>query len=311
MFSFNGDKDQRVKAAQSLKERIGNKLVAEGLLIKTASGEFVPNPNSEPLAPLAPVCKVCDGKGLISYEVPFGHPRFGKLFPCEHCETGRAAHQRQLAMGIARTGLPPAYQTLTFASFDKLHPSITEGKIIGRLAAEQWAMWGNCNVGSILERANVPHDGSADISRPNLVLYGDLGMGKTGLAAAAVDELRARGKEVLYIRMADLIAAIQSTYSNESTQTRSQIEDKFVKAPYLIIDEATGRWSADKESIAENIFRHRCAQLLPTLITTNHTSAEFAKVWGNRATSVLLETAHWVELIGTPVRQTNQSDFKG
>ena len=324
--------EQIAQAAAELKERVGMSLAglmrdANGnyvpnpnrpdpqtppVLIRDANGNYGPNPDYVP-APLPPVCGECGGRGVVKHAVDFGHPDFGKIFACSNptCEAGIEQRARLAAMGIQRTGLPAQYRTFSFATFDALTDQQKAGKVIAREAAWAWAQHGSVNIANILDFYGVDHT-EQSINRTGLVLYGGLGMGKTGLAAAAIEHLVARGDLVIYIRARDLIQSVQDTYKIDSNLTRAQVEDKFIKARFLVLDEMTlENVSADRKDIMEQVLRHRHAHRLPTFITTNHTLEQFYAAWGERTADVVAEMCAWVHVGGEKLRNTNQITMKG
>ncbi|MHB1415242.1 MAG: hypothetical protein ACYC1C_08320, partial [Chloroflexota bacterium] len=51
-------------------------------------GQAPPPANPEAAKPAEEVCPKCKGAGYICYDVPFGHPFFGRAFECD-CLTAK------------------------------------------------------------------------------------------------------------------------------------------------------------------------------------------------------------------------------
>src|SRR5438876_839385 len=71
----------------------------------------------------APVCSLCDGAGWLKEDVPFGHPNFGVLFPCQCKQTAWA---RQTAIELAQLSNLDAVRDKTFATFNPFVPGLRE-----------------------------------------------------------------------------------------------------------------------------------------------------------------------------------------
>src|SRR5262245_51659859 len=53
-----------------------------------------PHPQPTPVV-MEPVCAICCGAGWVKEAVPFGHPKFGVLFPCQCKQTEWACQKAQ------------------------------------------------------------------------------------------------------------------------------------------------------------------------------------------------------------------------
>lgn len=52
-------------------------------------------------------CQMCQGSGYVTYEVPEGHPKFGRIFPCPTCKTENseeAINERIRLAGVGEDG---------------------------------------------------------------------------------------------------------------------------------------------------------------------------------------------------------------
>lgn len=273
---------------------------------------------------LAPTCPDCDGLGYIRYDVAFTDPRFGKLYPCPNpnCPIHREQKLRQLeAVMEKRSSWKADYDSMTFTSFRKLMGKIDHKNWTGKRGAFSMAV--------AFARAEAPfteNEASKNVlqldwpkAKPGMsqsvVLSGGVGIGKTGLAIAAMNDLREQGKIGIFIRLPDLITHIQEAYrgdrdeydSRETAETRIQI---FASAPYLIIDEfETDDYTSDRRRIVEAVIRGRADRpnMPPFLITTNLSMDEMysERRWGKRIADIVAK-AHWVEMSGLKLRPTRE-----
>lgn len=273
---------------------------------------FSRTPEPEP-----PLCAKCGDIGWVTVGTP-GHPLDGKTIPCPYCDKGAQMGREAYRRYIANSGLPERYQTMTFETFRELpRDQITE-KLLAYGAALLFAESpGHAfALGDVWTRLGAPAPKLAhDPVRNSLVLYGEYGTGKTGLAAAVINygETQAVRELTLYIRVQDLIRAVQKTYDRDyEGESRDALVFRVKSAPLLVIDEfGMNKVSDDRNEIMEEIIRYRCGRNLPFLATTNDPPDTFRKKWDGRIVEVMLESAHWVP-VGLPVlRDQSQFDMTG
>lgn len=268
----------------------------------------------------APQCLECDGTGYIHYDVPINDPRFGKLFRCPSptCPIWvDRLHTQSEAVMKARGSWKADYDAMTFASFQALLGKQNNPRWDGKRGAYAAAMaFARASAPFTLNEASqnaFKHDWpKADPGASVSVgLTGGVGIGKTGLARAAQNDLRAQGKIGIYIRLSDLITHIQEAYKfaregEETGETRIQI---LASAPYLIIDEfETDDYTTDRKRIVEAVMRGRADRpnMLPFMFTTNLTQEEFYAKWGQRIADIVAK-AHLIEMGGLKLRPTRQT----
>ena len=194
-------------------------------------------------------CPICGGTGWISYDVPVGHPQFGKLYRCT-CQVPDL-ESRQLDQ-LRRLSNMEHLERMTFATF------IPEGQ--GRNEKQRTSL-------------RIAHEKAMAFARkPHgwLLLRGKYGCGKTHLAAAIANELIARGHPVLFINVPDLLDHLRATFGPESDVSFDQRFEQVRDSPVLILDDLGTQnatpWAQEK---LYQIFNHRYNAQLPTVITTN------------------------------------------
>jgi DNA replication protein DnaC len=218
-------------------------------------------------------------------------PRWGKLWPCPAPDcSARAEQQAQRAPQLLRkSGLPDKYTQFTFASWLALPDEMRQGKQKAARAVWAWA------------QGPVVIGGDA---RPWLVLQGPLGVGKTGLAAAAVNHLISQGQPVVFYRLAELFADIQGRYGKDDPPSADDVLQAIQRAPRLVLDECNvPSASADKQRIFEEIVRYRHGRELLMVITCNVDPQGFATMWGERTADVVAEMSHWITMSGPKLRK--------
>lgn len=261
-----------------------------------------------PVSPPPPQCSSCGDLGYVKYDVPTHHSLFGKLHPCpnDECPTAAARRSEAAARRLTRSGIPAKYAAFTFDTFYSQPAELLHGKQIA--AAACWCMCdgrlfsleGAASLASL--KGAYPTEG-----RGWIVLSGPMGLGKTGLAAAVVNERASRGADSVFYRLADLFADIQGRYGRgaDGGPSADDLLDDVKRSALLVLDECNvPKPSEDKARIVEEIIRHRHGRDLPTLITTNLNPNEFATMWGGRTADVVLENAHWLNMTGPRLRRS-------
>lgn len=264
--------------------------------------------------PAAPTCPTCEGLGLIRFDVPASDERWGKLYPCPEkaCVTRAEAAARRADALLTRSGVPGTYRELTFDSWFQIPEQQRAGKELAAAAAWVWAHKLTVSLrgaADLFEHPDAPR--LPDNHKTWLVFQGDLGLGKTGLAAAATNQLAGAGRQPLFYRLQEMFSEIQSRYGdNETGRNADDIISQIQRAEVLILDECNvpgQRASEDKARLMEEVVRYRHARQLPTLLTLNASQTEFEKQWGRRTADVVFASAHWLELTGPRLRRSDGS----
>lgn len=141
-----------------------------------------------------------------------------------------------------------------------------------------------------------------------LFLCGDVGTGKTHLAAAIVDYV-ARMKKgkmisgfyILYTTTADLIADVVNSFSNGITS--KQIYDKYKNAILLIIDElGIERQTEFSREAIYQVVNYRYSNKLASIYISNLNIEELSGKIDRRITSRICESCKGIKLTGTDHR---------
>jgi DNA replication protein DnaC len=187
--------------------------------------------------------------GWITYDVPVGHPNFGKAFRCS-CQLAEL-ESRQLDR-LRRLSNMHHLERMTFVTFTPDGHGLNDRQRTSlRLAFERSAAFARKPQGWLL-------------------LRGGYGCGKTHLAASIANECLSRGQPVLLVNVPDLLDHLRSTFAPNSESSFDQRFEEVRNAPVLILDDLgtqnTTPWAQEK---LYQIFNYRYNAQLPTVITTN------------------------------------------
>lgn len=174
-------------------------------------------------------------------DVSVGHPDFGRPIACE-CRM-REEEERRLEEQRPLSNLD-AFKRLTFHTFDKNVPGVKEAFAFAWEFAKDPQGW--------------------------ILFRGDYGCGKTHLAAAIAHEAFARGIQVIFAVVPDLLDHLRAAYAPTSGVEYDYLFERIRNAPLLILDdlgtENTTPWAEEK---LYQIINYRYNNEMPTIITTN------------------------------------------
>ncbi len=181
--------------------------------------------------------------------MPYDHPDFGKLLPCE-CTVRQMADER-LSRLERYSNLGP----LTRSTFESLLPE-------GRSSDPE-----NRQRFSACFRTAQQY---ADEPRRWLVLTGPSGCGKTHVAAAIANRRLQNGYHVFFVFVPDLLDHLRMTYSPNSDVAYDDLFERVRNAPLLVLDDLGSQnstpWAEEK---LFQILNHRFNAELPTVVTTD------------------------------------------
>ena len=113
--------------------------------------------------------------------------------------------------------------------------------------------------------------------KPSLFICGDLGTGKTHLAAAMANEIIENGRPVKYATFTQMTQEIRAAFYSESKETEAETVRKYKTAALLFLDDL-GKEKATEWSLAKlfELIDSRYSNGLPTVITSNYTLDQLA-----------------------------------
>jgi DNA replication protein DnaC len=227
----------------------------------------IPRPQSAPIP-----CPVCKGAGFTRADVPLGHPAFGKPQPCQ-C---KLKAQAQDLFGGAH--LPDDFLTCSFESYLRLSLSpeqhqaaiMVQTFVLTRLQGYQGRKRG-------------------------LYLHGVWGVGKTGLAVAALRQALLAGQSGLYLSTVELfdclyeaIAASQRLmrgYGDEEDKAEETAGSKLLRlvgsVKWLVLDDLGVECGS--RFVIQHLYRiieeRRSKSGLYTIFTSNKDARGLAMHW--------------------------------
>jgi hypothetical protein len=295
----------REEKARHIQERVAKVLT---LIQPDANAAASPSPETRPY------CENCGGDGYLRYNVPVTHPLYNEKIICDKCETGQRVLRLRWEKMFELASTPVAYQGYNIQDWRNLNPKQSEGKRLAIGAA--WLFISEHDHRVSLHKAYGVWKASTTLPetvRSWLVLQGTYGLGKTSLALTISNELNARGKLCLFIRVADFIERVQRLYNKdvqkELKTDSSAVIDQARRAPVLILDDFnidgvgdSEKASNNRRSIMEQVIRYRYNNAVPTIITLNDTQDAFKSAWGERIVSPILDAAHWIPMGGPKLR---------
>lgn len=192
-------------------------------------------------APPEEVCPKCGGAGFISYDVPFGHPWFGRAIPCECLIAKREENDYNELQELSNLF---DFRDKTFATFNPNAAGVGEAFRAAREFAQDPQGW--------------------------LVFVGPVGCGKTHLAAAIANQCLADGGRPFFVNVPELLDHLRSTYAPGSNVTYDERFEEVRTAQLLILDdlgtESSSEWAREK---IYQIFNRRYNTRAPTVVTMN------------------------------------------
>lgn len=275
------------------------------------------------------VCDVCEDRGVIRYEVPMSDPRFGKLHPCpnpdcparmrraiERVERFKAAAEWEADYAVwtfdtfsetvkarfVEAQIPP--ETRQRGAFYQKHGAYAAARYFAEHVGQAFSMG---EATQAIWNAKYP-GANADRLSNSVVLRGDVGLGKTGLAIAAVNLMRDNGQAVVFTRVQTIIRRIQETYGDAATERLDDVLAFYAGAPVLVIDEfGLELYADDRLEKLEEIVRGRDRKGLPMMITTNLSRDDMYRLWKPRIADVVAKS-HIVPMGGVKLRDTAARD---
>ncbi|MDF1565313.1 MAG: ATP-binding protein [Deltaproteobacteria bacterium] len=194
---------------------------------------------------------------------------------CKPWQAWRAAEK--MAEKLASTKISKRFRTRTFDSF-RATPA-------NRGALEACRRWVTA----------YPQEGGEGIS-----LVGDVGRGKTHLAAAMVNALHRQGVKVLFAYVPDLIADFRAGISKGTVE---DLAEEVMQVPVLVLDDIGAERATEwVQELIPRIINRRYEDLLPTIVTSNLMPDELSERITARAASRLTEMNEWIALGGPDYR---------
>lgn len=129
-----------------------------------------------------------------------------------------------------------------------------------------------------------------------IIFSGPVGVGKTHLAAAIMNQLTYDMHDVMFGDMADIISRLKQTFGDYSHGTELDILNALTGADLLIIDDMGKEKASDYAStIMFQIVNRIYEDKKPIIITTNYTSRAFMERLGEKGEAIVSRLSEMCE----------------
>lgn len=253
-----------------------------------------PHPAASRSGDCSPDCPVCGGVGYFRYEVPLGHPKFGKLERCPHVQALVAKKALQAGEIDPRVGLTA--DELGTLSWDLVKKGVNQ--------ADQ-----ACD---ITRRAYTTGYGM-------VFLYGGFGQGKSLVLKVATAMALMAGKRAAYANLAGVMDDIRLAYDERENKMTDLVRriNWWTSLDVLAIDELdkVGQTDWARERIFQLLdarYQRAIRQEALTVIASNHESLDElsgylkSRIEDNR----FMANGYIVHLKGTDGRKSMPKNWK-
>lgn len=215
-------------------------------------------------------CSICRDSGYLFKD--------GKAFPCA-CQAEALLQQRK-----SKAGLSSRLRQMRFANFDLAHyPEYLRSK--EEASYRSWAEK------ALAAAKQFSQSCQTKLPAKGLLLEGQVGSGKTHLAAAIANDLVEAGLDVLFIVAPEFLDQLRGSYrrENEGLDETEIIRRAYASSVLIIDDLGAHNYTDWVRNKFFTIINHRYNSGLPCVITTNLSLDEMEENIGSRTTSRIIE----------------------
>ena len=200
--------------------------------------------------------------------MPYGHPNFGRLFPCPTCKAQETDERNRDELD-RKSNIDP-FRHLTFANYDSKARGVKLAYDAARAFAQDPNGW--------------------------LGLFGTFGTGKTHLAAAVANTVLALPMPVYFGVVPDLLDYLRAAFAPNSESRYDDRFDMLKNVPLLVLDDIGTEKSSDwaKEKLYQ-IINHRYNLRMPTIFTSNQDLDRLDGRIASRLKDVSLSRLYYIE----------------
>ena len=194
-------------------------------------------------------CPECGGAGFLIYDLPLGHPEYGKPVPCRCKMDERRTKRRRHFKNVHNL------DALARFTFENFNTNLTYLPVHKR--------------DSLVRAYDAAHEFALN---PDgwLLFTGTYGCGKTHLAAAIANHRVENDQSATFVVVPDLLDHLRSTFGPSSEASYDDLFDEVRNTAVLILDDlgvqVESPWAQEKMF---QILNDRYNRQLPTVLTTN------------------------------------------
>lgn len=217
------------------------------------------------------VCPRCKGSGWLRLDLPAGAADFGKIV---ECKCGIVAARRANVYQAA-SRIPEEYANLDLSTYPDQ-----------RIAGDVLDWW-------------------FELPQPWLILAGDLGVGKTGLAIGIVKRALSDGRSALFRPFVELLSDIKATFRTRDASEPDEADMlRALKAVEVLALDDIGaeRCTGWAQERLFEVLNHRYNERRRTVVTTNLGVRELEEHLGDRIVSRLNGMGHLIAILGPNLR---------
>ena len=234
-----------------------------------------------------PVCGLCKGAEFVSSK--FTH----QAVPCPLCEGSTTLKIRDVDIWrvMHQADVPQKYRQFSLDSYLD-QPNLADEQSAAGLLVGAWA-----------ENPFVFNEQNGVSS---IVLSGGVGVGKTGLAVAAIGKAATWAERPRFVSWLRLQSRIMASYGPNVGGSRYEMIEQYAKADVLVLDDfgTSGTPASDHAiALAEEMIEARATGGHATLITTNLTQGQLEVEFGARVASRIAAMCKWIDVQGEDARR--------
>lgn len=208
-------------------------------------------------------CDRCGGGGKHRLDVPIDDPDYLLTVECD-CAAGRVLKQRRIDLCYRYAGVSKDRREWTLQSFKDLCTTVDQ----------------------LHQKADAIHNVSEYVAhgelagKSSLFLYGEVGVGKTGLSLAMVNLQVLLGERARFVNVPRFLNMLRRSFSEEDRDADA-IRESIEQAPFVVLDDiGAHKATAWTGEVLYLIMDERLAQSRRTIYTSNHSYDELVAELG-------------------------------
>ncbi|MDD2568807.1 MAG: ATP-binding protein [Clostridia bacterium] len=215
-------------------------------------------------------CPLCHDTGILLNDK-------NEAMPCK-CRISRRLKEKQ-----QKANLAPALLKMKLTNFDNSYYSVKRKYENG---VNYFKLANDAHEAAVLFAMAC---NSQYLPNKGLAFFGDVGSGKTHLAAGIANELVQKNVDVLFLVVPDFLDSLKATYNQNGEFSEDQLMDRAKKTNVLILDDLGNHTYTEwTQSKLFSLINYRLNEELPTVFTTNFSIEDLREAVGIRIVSRII-----------------------